>query len=161
MLAQLAQQLEMPPDVFESIFDKPPVLTDGVAASTLDTIHYPAPNMTGPLVDANASANCEAHVDKGLLTLIFPDTEQGLQVKAATEPMHPAFSIRSIAHCKQFSSSACFALHPLHCPRTFVDVLEQISTGLCLWICMPYPESHLCLNRKEVIECSAWLQCLR
>ena len=101
----------MPPDVLLSIFDKAPVLTDGVAATSLDTIHYLAPNMTAPVVDANASANCEAHVDKGLLTFIFPDTEQGLEVRPATEPVYPAFSIKSTAHCKQAE-----ALHALTAP---------------------------------------------
>ena len=128
MLAQLAQKLEMPPDVLESILDKAPVLTDGVAASSLDTIHYLAPDMTGPVVDANASANCEAHVDKGLLTLIFPDTEQGLQVTTATEPMNSASSIKCIAHCKQVQ-----ALHALLCVQFtapgLVDVMEQIIIG--------------------------------
>ena len=50
------------------------------ASSCLDTIHYMAPSIAGPAADADASANCGPHVDKGLLTLIFPDTEQGLQV---------------------------------------------------------------------------------
>ena len=52
-----------------------------VAASTLHTVQYLAPNLGGRLGDANASANCGAHVDKGILSLIFPDTEQGLQMK--------------------------------------------------------------------------------
>ena len=44
-----------------------------LSASSLETIHYMAPSMTDATLDANSSASCEAHVDKGLLTLIFPD----------------------------------------------------------------------------------------
>ena len=46
------------------------------AASSLEAIHYlgaaskPSPAVRG----------CEAHVDKGLLTCIFADSSQGLQV---------------------------------------------------------------------------------
>ena len=84
VLAQLAQQLKLPPDAFISLLDMPHSVNHGLmaASSSLDTIYYMAPSIRGPAADADASANCGAHVDKGLLTLIFPDTEQGLQVIA-------------------------------------------------------------------------------
>ena len=78
VITDLAETLQLQSTVFTSLHT---TTATHLGASCLETIHYMAPSMTDASLDANASASCEAHVDKGLLTLIFPDTAQGLQVK--------------------------------------------------------------------------------
>ena len=78
VLSQLATAMSLSPGTFESILDTSGVQQSGsVAASVLETINYKPPHPSGPVADQ--SGNCEAHVDKGLLTLVFPDTQDGLQ----------------------------------------------------------------------------------
>ena len=79
LLTHLAEGLGLPLDTFNFLLNTTaPQHSEAVAASGLETIHYLAPS--APAADESASASCDAHIDKGLLTLIFPDTEQGLYV---------------------------------------------------------------------------------
>lgn len=79
LLAQLARHLKLPLYFFEPLLSTPDQKQDSnESASVLDTIHYMPPSTDA--VNPNLFANCESHVDKGLLTVIFPDTEEGLQV---------------------------------------------------------------------------------
>ncbi len=50
-----------------------------VAASSLEAIQYSAPDAR--VGQAAQSANCEAHVHRGLLTIILADNVHGLQVQ--------------------------------------------------------------------------------
>lgn len=80
VLAQMADGLNLPWKAFESLLGTAVPRGDGaVSASILDTIQYTAPTLSR-VHGADRAANCEAHVDKGVLTLILPDTSQGLQV---------------------------------------------------------------------------------
>ena len=78
VLGQLAVALFLSPDAFD------PVLTTAVpkrgksAASILQAIHYKPRSQTG--TEFGSSTECEAHVDRGLLTILYPDAKQGLQV---------------------------------------------------------------------------------
>lgn len=81
VLAQLAKSLQLPLGVFEPLMGPAiPTGNGALAASILDIIHYNMPQANSTL-NADSSASCEAHVDKGLLTVVFPDTAHGLQVQ--------------------------------------------------------------------------------
>jgi len=78
-LSRVALALSMPANAFLCVTDSTTQGSGHVAASSLEAIQYPAPDTSiGP---AAQSANCEAHVDRGLLTCIFADSVQGLQVQ--------------------------------------------------------------------------------
>ena len=78
-LSQIAFALSMPANAFLCITDSTTQGSGHVAASSLEAIQYPAPVARAGA--AAQSANCEAHVDRGLLTCIFADNVQGLQVQ--------------------------------------------------------------------------------
>ena len=83
LITDLAQILGLAPNLLNSLHAAIPTQHSGTpAASSLETIHHMAPSTTSAAVNTNESGSCEAHVDKGLLTLIFPDMVQGLQVQA-------------------------------------------------------------------------------
>ena len=78
VLVFLAESLELPADVFQPILEAGS-MNSGV--STLETIHYFAPaRVAVDHAQSSASANCDAHVDRGLLTIIYSDVPSGLQV---------------------------------------------------------------------------------
>lgn len=78
----IAEMLNLQPGILNSLHATAARQQAGAAAaSSLETIHYMTPSMTRAALDARTSASCEVHVDKGLLTLIFSDTVQGLQVQ--------------------------------------------------------------------------------
>ena len=83
VLVSLAKLLELPADAFE------PVLQSGTknpSRSILDTIHYFAPaKIAVNAAQSSASANCDAHVDRGLLTVIYSDVPSGLQVSPSPQ----------------------------------------------------------------------------
>ena len=76
ILAGLAQTLQLPADAFLPILDQTAVNLSEQSASSLEAIHYKLPE--GSVADLGAPA-CVAHEDKGLLTLIYSDAQQGLQ----------------------------------------------------------------------------------
>lgn len=79
LLAQLARDLKLSHEFFDPLLSTAGQNQhDTESASILDTIHYMPPSTDR--VNPNLSSDCESHVDKGLLTVIYPDTEQGLQV---------------------------------------------------------------------------------
>ena len=80
-LRALEDGLHQPSDTLTRLLATAIPKVGDVAASTLHTVQYLTPSLGSAPLDANASANCGAHIDKGILSLIFPDTEQGLQVK--------------------------------------------------------------------------------
>ena len=69
----------MPANAFLCVTDSTTQGSGHVAASSLEAIQYPAPG--GSVRQAAESANCEANVDRGLLTCILADSVQGLQVQ--------------------------------------------------------------------------------
>ena len=78
VLESLAKLLNLPADVFEPVLELGAV---NPGASFLETIHYYAPAKTATTdAQSSASANCDAHVDRGLLTIIYSDVPSGLQV---------------------------------------------------------------------------------
>ena len=79
VLSYLAVALGLPNVTFDRICGsavRPP------SASSLEAVHYMLPDTHA--ADNAAPAACEAHVDKGLLTLIRSDASQGLQVFTPT-----------------------------------------------------------------------------
>ena len=77
-LEGLAKSLQLPPAAFLPILDSTALNSRRQSASSLEAIHYMLPEAAA--ADGGAPEACEAHEDKGLLTLIYADTEQGLQV---------------------------------------------------------------------------------
>ena len=83
ILAHLAQTLSLSSSTFDPLLETITPWKPGPhpPASALEAIRYfiddgPTPGSS----QNNATASCEAHVDKGLLTLIHADTKQGLEV---------------------------------------------------------------------------------
>lgn len=74
--------LSAPSTLFRPALDVAPLERGNTAASSLEAIQYPALNASTGL--AAQSPSCEAHVDRGLLTCIFADSSQGLQVQQAS-----------------------------------------------------------------------------
>jgi len=66
--------LKIKANSFDSILEDPVLDPGVVSCSSLDVIHYWDPG------NADCSNNGQAVADKGLLTVIFADTEAGLQV---------------------------------------------------------------------------------
>ena len=79
-LSQVALALSMPANAFVCVTDSTTQGSGHVAASSLEAIHYPAADVS--VGQAAQSANCEAHVDRGLLTCVFADSVHGLQVQS-------------------------------------------------------------------------------
>lgn len=77
VLEGLAKSLQLPADAFLPILDPTAVDNKKPSASSLEAIHYMLPE--DAITNSGAPA-CEAHEDKGLLTLIYSDQEQGLHV---------------------------------------------------------------------------------
>lgn len=79
ILVSLAEALSLPPATFDSLLEiNMPCSTSHLpSASNLEAILYFNDGRKG---QNSATESCEAHVDKGLLTLIHADSEQGLQV---------------------------------------------------------------------------------
>lgn len=81
MLAQLAESLQLPFGIFNPLLGPASSNGDGaLTASLLDTINYMSPEANS-ISNTDTSASCEAHIDRGLLTILFPDTVHGLQVQ--------------------------------------------------------------------------------
>ena len=79
VLSRIAESaLSVPSTLFRPALDVAPLERGNIAASSLEAIQYPALNASTRL--AAQSPSCEAHVDRGLLTCIFADNAQGLQV---------------------------------------------------------------------------------
>ncbi|DBB06912.1 hypothetical protein WJX82_003537 [Trebouxia sp. C0006] len=78
----------MPANAFVCVTDSTTQGSGHVAASSLEAIQYSAPDAS--VGQAAQSANCEAHVDRGLLTCVFADNVHGLQVQ------HPGGHWRSV-----------------------------------------------------------------
>ena len=79
VLSYLAVALGLPNITFDRICGS---AVRQPSASSLEAIHYMLPDTHA--ADIAAPAACEAHVDKGLLTLISSDASQGLQVLIPT-----------------------------------------------------------------------------
>ena len=79
LLEGLANSLQLPKAAFLPILDPTAVDSSKPSACSLEAIHYMLPE--GSVVaGSDLPEACEAHEDKGLLTVIYSDTEQGLQV---------------------------------------------------------------------------------
>ncbi len=79
ILSEIAESaLSAPSTLFRPALDVAPLERGNIAASSLEAIQYPALNASARL--AAQSPSCQAHVDRGLLTCIFADNPQGLQV---------------------------------------------------------------------------------
>ena len=80
ILVSLAEALSLPSATFDSLLEtNMPCSTSHLpSASNLEAIRYFNDGHKG---QNSATESCEAHVDKGLLTLIHADSEQGLQVR--------------------------------------------------------------------------------
>ncbi len=78
VLEGLAKRLQLRADAFLPILDRKAVDTSKQSASSLEAIHYMQPG--GAAADPGAPA-CAAHEDKGLLTLVYSDTEEGLHMR--------------------------------------------------------------------------------
>ena len=79
VLAGLAASLHMPPNTFQPVLDTAAVHSNKQSASSLEAIHYML--LESQAATSSAPEACQAHEDKGLLTLIYSDTEQGLWVR--------------------------------------------------------------------------------
>ena len=77
-LEGIAKSLQLPAAAFLPILDSKALNSRKQSASSLEAIHYKLPEAATTHVAPSEA--CEAHGDKGLLTLIYADTEQGLQV---------------------------------------------------------------------------------
>ena len=77
-LEGIANTLQLPEAAFLPILDSLALDSRKQSASSLEAIHYMLPD--GAAADVGGPEACEAHEDKGLLTLIYADTEHGLQV---------------------------------------------------------------------------------
>ncbi len=66
--------LKLKANSFDSILEDPVLDPGMVSCSSLDVVHYWDPG------NADCSNNDQAVADKGLLTVLFADTEAGLQV---------------------------------------------------------------------------------
>ena len=85
VLMSLAELLKLPADAFEHVLDSGPVRC---SASVLETIQYFAPAKTAiNVAQSSAFTNCDAHVDRGLLTVIYSDVPSGLQVITHPQPL--------------------------------------------------------------------------
>jgi len=82
VMSHLAVALRLPKDAFNQICGSAAPDDNQPSASSLEAIHYMLPDTHA--ADLAAPAACEAHVDKGLLTLICSDASQGLQVLTST-----------------------------------------------------------------------------
>ncbi len=82
VMSHLAVALGLPNDAFNQICGSVALDDNQPSASSLEAIHYMLPDTDA--ADIAAPAACEAHVDKGLLTLICSDACQGLQVFTPT-----------------------------------------------------------------------------
>ena len=82
VMSHLAVALRLPKDAFNQICGSAAPDDNQPSASNLEAIHYMLPHTHA--ADLAAPAACEAHVDKGLLTLICSDASQGLQVLTST-----------------------------------------------------------------------------
>ena len=77
-LEGIAKSLQLPTAAFLPILDSKALNCKKQSSSSLEAIHYLLPE--GAAADVGAPEACEAHEDKGMLTLIYADTQQGLQV---------------------------------------------------------------------------------
>ena len=102
ILDELATALSLPATHFRSALDVTQLDMESAAASSLEAIQYPALDVTARLAVQHAS--CEAHVDRGLLTCIFADTPQGLQVTCAVSSMSPYHQPAPLLACCQHST---------------------------------------------------------
>lgn len=82
VMSHLAVALRLPNDAFNQIYESAAPNANQPSASSLEAIHYMLPDTHA--ADNAAPAACEAHVDKGLLTLICSDASQGLQIFTPT-----------------------------------------------------------------------------
>ena len=71
-LQATAESYGLSASTFEAILD---VAEEKTPASRLEAIQY-----TTPALRADCHASCREHIDRGLLTLIYSDCAQGLQV---------------------------------------------------------------------------------
>ena len=77
-LQSLEKPLQLPAGAFSALLDSRAVESSKQSASSLEAIHYTLPE--GAAAHLGSLEACEAHEDKGLLTVIYADTAQGLQV---------------------------------------------------------------------------------
>ncbi len=77
----MAESLSLPLTAFEPILDTAHVKKGQPSASSLEAIHYMLPRDAAANPPTTTSAGCDAHVDKGLLTLVYSDIVNGLEVR--------------------------------------------------------------------------------
>ena len=70
--------------------------------SSLEAIHYRLP--VGAAAGSSSTEACEVHSDKGLLTVIYADTVQGLQVGAFSNLLAVMLTGAALCECR---STAC------------------------------------------------------
>lgn len=75
LLEGLAKSLQLPAAAFWPILDSLAVDSSRRSASSLEASYYMVPE-----TELGAPGACQAHDEKGLLTLMYSDTEQILQV---------------------------------------------------------------------------------
>lgn len=80
LLAHIAEYLSLPATAFEAITDTGLPREGKTAASSLEAIQHIPRCEAGPYEYLPEHHDCETQLDKGLLTLMFPSTEHGLQV---------------------------------------------------------------------------------
>ena len=82
VMSHLAVALRLPNDAFNQICGSAALDNKQPSASSLEAIHYMLPDTDA--ADMAVPAACEAHVDKGLLTLVSSDVSEGLRVLTAS-----------------------------------------------------------------------------
>ena len=80
LLAQVAEYLSLPATAFEAITDTCMPREGKTAASSLEAIQHVPHFEAGPYEYSPKYHDRETQLDKGLLILMFPSTEYGLQV---------------------------------------------------------------------------------
>ena len=86
LLAHVAEYLALPATAFEAIMDTCLPHEGKIAVSSLEATQQIPRFEAGPYI---YSPDCETQLDTGLLTLMFPSTEYGLQVQLI---MHRVFN---------------------------------------------------------------------
>ena len=77
-LQQYEKRLQLPAGAMSQLLDSVASVSSKQSASSLEAIHYMLPEDAAE--HASSLEACEAHEDKGLLTVVYADTEQGFQV---------------------------------------------------------------------------------
>ena len=101
-LQGLEEALKLPGGASSLLLDSRAVDSSRQSSSSLEAFHYMLPE--GAAAHLGSLEAFEAHADKGLLTVIYADTEQGLQVGKPSDVL--AIVLRA-AMPYMYESTAC------------------------------------------------------